>query len=131
MAIGETYNKIPVIAWVLGLLVRLHPITGIEFLADISDPRFHFPQLFFGPSLEYSSYMSFIDKSIYKITKTHGNASLTKSGRKIPTGRKRAACRKMALGLAYFGLFVQLTSRGYDYSEALKPRFMMRSAVYR
>jgi lysophospholipid acyltransferase len=103
----------------------------MDFLANISHPSFHFPQFFFGPSLEYSSYMSLIDESMYKITKTHGNASLTKPDRKVPTGRKRVACRKMVLGLVCFGLFVRSMELGYDYSEAFEPRFMMRSAVYR
>jgi len=130
MAIGETHNKMPVIAWALELLVRLHPNWEIGFLANISDPSFHFPGLLISSS-EYSSYMSFIEESIYKTTKTHEHMGLTKPGCKVPKGRKRVACRKTVTGLVCVGLFVGSRSCGYDYSEAFKPWFMTRSILYR
>jgi lysophospholipid acyltransferase len=101
----------------------------LDFSHDIYT-RFFFPGFLVGPYLEYSTYISLIDESIYKSTRTHQNAASTKSGRNVPDGRKRVAYRKMAFGLAWLGVFVVLGG-SYNFTVALQPWFATRSLLYR
>lgn len=92
--------------------------------------RFYFPGFLVGPYLEYATYMSLIDESIYKSKGTPDNATPTKPGRNVPKGRKRVAYRQMAFGLAWLGLFVTL-SGSFNYTVALQPWFSTHSLLYR
>lgn len=90
--------------------------------------RFYFPGFLVGPYLEYSSYMSLVDESIYKVAETSANTP--KSGRKVPKGRKRVAYRKMVIGLGFLGLFVTL-SGSYNFGVAIQPWFSARGLLFR
>jgi len=92
--------------------------------------RFYFPGFLVGPYLEYSSYMSLIDESIFKSNAANGNARSSKSARKVPKGRKRVAYRKMILGLIFLGLFVTLGG-SFNYGVATQPWFAARDIFYR
>lgn len=97
---------------------------------DCPSIRFYFPGFLVGPYLEYSSYMSLIDESIFKSTAANGNVHDTKSARKVPRGRKRVAYRKMIMGLIFLGLFVTLGG-SFNYGMATKSWFTARSLTYR
>ena len=96
--------------------------------------RFYFPGFLVGPYIDYASYKSLIDESIYNKTPTpstpggHGNGR--KAGRKVPSGRKRVAYRKMIIGLGFLGLFVSLGGT-YNYSVTLQSWFASRSIFYK
>jgi lysophospholipid acyltransferase len=75
--------------------------------------------------------MSLIDESMFKSNNANGNVpGGTKSGRKVPKGRKRVAYRKMILGLLFLGLFVTLGG-SFNYGVAIQPWFAARSILYR
>jgi lysophospholipid acyltransferase len=48
----------------------------------------------------------------------------------MPTGRKRVAYRKMAMGLIYLGIYVTQYGK-FNYSKSLEPVFMSYSLVQR
>ncbi|KIM83962.1 hypothetical protein PILCRDRAFT_97057 [Piloderma croceum F 1598] len=105
-------------------------VTKYPSLLEFLGFSFYFPGFLVGPYLEYSTYMSLIDESIYKSTGAHQNITSTKSGRNVPDGRKRVAYRKMAFGLAWLGVFVVLGG-SYNFAVALQPWFATRSLLYR
>ncbi len=51
-------------------------------------------------------------------------------GRLVPRGRKRVAYRKLAMGLAYLGMFVVLGGQ-YNYGIAIQDWFGQKSLWYR
>ena len=56
--------------------------------------------------------------------------SKTKTGRRLPSGRKRTAYTKMLMGLIYLGLFVVLGGT-YNFAAALLPSFAKKSLLTR
>ena len=103
--------------------------------------RFYFPGLLIGPAFEFVSYLTLIDETIFTSSQATGangvNASEKANGsaspgaqRRVPTGRKRVAYRKMATGLAFLGAFVVLGGQ-YNFSIALQDSFPKRSLLYR
>lgn len=104
-------------------------------LSLIELARFYFPGFLVGPYIDYASYKSLIDESIYnKVSTPPGtpgiNGNGTKAGRKVPSGRKRVAYRKMAIGLGFLGLFVSMGGT-YNYSVTLQTWFASHSIFYR
>ena len=97
--------------------------------------RFYFPGFLVGPYIDYASYKSLIDESIYNKTPTPPgtpgvNGNGTKPRRKVPSGRKRVAYRKMIIGLGFLGLFVSMGGT-YNYSVTLQSWFTSRSLFYK
>ncbi|KAF8556286.1 hypothetical protein OG21DRAFT_675931 [Imleria badia] len=98
--------------WQLQKRVTKYP-TLLEFLGF----SFYFPGVLVGPYLDYASYTSLVDGSLFK------SVECTKPMRRaIPDGRKRAAYRKMLKGLVFLGLFVVLDPF-YNFATALTPWF--------
>lgn len=85
---------------------------------------FYFPGVLVGPYLDYASYMSLIDESLFE-----GKRSPS-STRSIPDGRKRVAYRKMLTGLVFLGVFVGLSPSFY-YGIVITPWFMTQGFLYR
>lgn len=87
--------------------------------------RFYFPGVLVGPYLDFTSYTSLIDESLFKSVE-----STKPMRRTIPDGRKRVAYRKMLTGLVFLGLFVVLNP-SYNFATALTPRFAEQNLFYR
>ncbi|KAF8556285.1 MBOAT-domain-containing protein [Imleria badia] len=106
--------------WQLQRRVTKYP-TLLEFLGF----AFYFPGVLVGPYLDYASYTSLVDESLFK------SVEATKPMRRaIPDGRKRVAYRKMLTGLVFLGFFVVLNP-SYNFSTALTPWFAEQSLLYR
>jgi lysophospholipid acyltransferase len=105
--------------WQLQKRVTKYP-TLLEFLGY----SFYFPGVLVGPYLDYASYMSLIDESLFE-----GKRSPS-STRSIPDGRKRVAYRKMLTGLVFLGIFVVLSPSFY-YGIVITPWFMTQGFLYR
>lgn len=87
--------------------------------------RFYFPGVLVGPCLDYVSYISLVDGSLFQ------SVEFTKPTRRaIPDGRKRVAYRKMLTGLVFLGLFV-IVDPSYNYAMTLTPWFAEQSFLYR
>lgn len=123
MATSETYHEIPYIARVPWILVS-HWISAFTLLTPCTI-RFYFPGVLVGPYLDYASYTSLIDGSLFKSVE-----STKPMRRAIPDGRKRVAYRKMSTGLAFLGLFVAL-GPSYNFAIALTPWFAKQNLFYR
>ncbi|KAG0700048.1 MBOAT, membrane-bound O-acyltransferase family-domain-containing protein [Suillus ampliporus] len=107
--------------WQLQKRVTRYP-TLLEFLGY----SFYFPGVLVGPYLDYASYMSLIDESIFKSAEGKCN----NASRTIPDGRKRVAYRKMLTGLVFLGIFVVLSPSFY-YGIAVTPWFLTQGFIYR
>ncbi|KAF9224377.1 membrane bound O-acyl transferase [Gyrodon lividus] len=108
--------------WQLQKRVIKYP-TLLEFLGF----SFYFPGILVGPYLDYASYTSLVDESLFK---SAGGESAKLMWRAVPDGRKRVAYRKMLTGLIFLGLFIVLNPSFY-YGIAITPRFQERSIIYR
>ncbi|KAL4075636.1 MBOAT, membrane-bound O-acyltransferase family-domain-containing protein [Scleroderma yunnanense] len=108
--------------WQLQKRITKYP-TLLEFLGF----SFYFPGILVGPYIDYVSYMSLIDGSLFK---TAPGEAKSPSRRAIPDGRKRVAYRKMLAGLVYLGLFVVLTPK-FRYEAFLTPWFSTLSLFQR
>ncbi|KAG1828849.1 MBOAT, membrane-bound O-acyltransferase family-domain-containing protein [Suillus variegatus] len=98
--------------WQLQKRVTKYP-TLLEFLGY----SFYFPGVLVGPYLDYASYISLIDESLFE-----GKRSPS-STRSIPDGRKRVAYRKMLTGL--------VLSPSFYYAIVITPWFMTQGFLYR
>ncbi|KAF8450925.1 MBOAT, membrane-bound O-acyltransferase family-domain-containing protein [Boletus edulis BED1] len=106
--------------WQLQKRITKYP-TLLEFLGY----SFYFPGSLVGPYLDYASYSSLIDESIFQ------SAESTKPMRRaIPDGRKRVAYRKMLTGLVFLGLYVVVIPT-HNFSTTLTPWFAEQSLLYR
>ncbi|KAG6328886.1 hypothetical protein ID866_10203 [Astraeus odoratus] len=101
--------------WQLQKRITKYP-TLLEFLGF----SFYFPGILVGPYIDYVSYTSLVDESLFKIAPGEIKKP---SKRAIPDGRKRVAYRKMLVGLIFLGLFVVL-SPTYHYGVAVTPWFL-------
>ncbi|KIJ70373.1 hypothetical protein HYDPIDRAFT_143668 [Hydnomerulius pinastri MD-312] len=108
--------------WQLQKRVTKYP-TLLEFLGF----AFYFPGILVGPYLDYASYMSLVDETLFK---SAVEKSPKPQRRAVPDGRKRVAYRKMVTGLVFLGLFVVLNPSFY-YGIAITPWFLNQSIVYR
>ncbi|PAV20812.1 MBOAT-domain-containing [Pyrrhoderma noxium] len=89
---------------------------------------FYYPGFLVGPYLDFASYMSLIDETIYK---ANGSKNETeKKGRLVPKGRKRVAYRKLITGLIFLGLFVTQNGK-FNFSVSLQDQFIKESLLYR
>ena len=87
--------------------------------------RFYFPGVLIGPYLDYASYTSLVDESLFK------SIEPTKPMRRaIPDGRKRVAYRKMLTGLVFLGVFFGLIP-SYNMANTITPWFAEKTFLYR
>lgn len=89
--------------------------------------RFYFPGFLVGPYLDFASYRSLVDESLFKAAQDKGDI---KYKRKVPKGRKRVAYVKGATGLAYLVVFI-LYGDSFTYKVGLTPWFTQKSFLYR
>ena len=90
--------------------------------------RFFFPGVLVGPYLDYTSYISLVDETVFTVPQSSRGQSHRR--RVIPDGRKRVAYGKGLLGLVFLGLFVTLSPK-LSYSIALTDWFTQKSVLYR
>ncbi|KAI6004231.1 MBOAT, membrane-bound O-acyltransferase family-domain-containing protein [Pisolithus albus] len=95
----------------------------LEFLGF----SFYFPGFLVGPYIDYASYSSLIDGSLFKSANPEPKNA---PRRAIPSGRKRVAYRKMVIGLLFLGAFVVLGPK-YHFGIALTPWFLSQGLLKR
>ncbi|EGO01516.1 hypothetical protein SERLA73DRAFT_103339 [Serpula lacrymans var. lacrymans S7.3] len=110
--------------WQLEKRVVRYP-TLLEFLGY----AFYFPGILVGPYLDYASYISLIDETLFTSAESSRVGVITQK-RAVPNGRKRVAYRKMVTGLAFLGLFV-VFGPSFNYSVAITPWFVTKGIFYR
>lgn len=88
---------------------------------------FYFPGFLVGPYLEFASYASLIDESLFS---SKGKKEAKSSGRRIPSGRKRVAYRKMLIGLAFLGMYVTQIGT-FNFAVSLQDWFLQKGLLYR
>ncbi|KAH7931427.1 MBOAT-domain-containing protein [Leucogyrophana mollusca] len=108
--------------WQLQKRVTKYP-TLLEFLGY----AFYFPGVLVGPYIDYTSYNSLIDETLFKSTEGKGSRD---SKRAVPNGRKRVAYRKMVVGLLFLGIFV-VFSPSFYFGIAVTPWFVTQGLLYR
>ncbi|KZT20666.1 MBOAT-domain-containing protein [Neolentinus lepideus HHB14362 ss-1] len=91
---------------------------------------FYFPGVLVGPYLDYNSYKSLVDGSVFKIAESHHQPKNEHKGRRIPAGRKTMAYRKMLKGLVFLGLFTTCYG-SFSYEVAMTPWFPKKNILYR
>jgi lysophospholipid acyltransferase len=89
--------------------------------------RLYFPGILVGPYLDYASYTSLVDESLFKSVE---GKSVKPMRRAVPDGRKRVAYRKMLTGLAFLGLFVVL-GPSFNFGIAITTQFLEQNLIYR
>ncbi|KAI5124885.1 hypothetical protein M0805_007315 [Coniferiporia weirii] len=90
---------------------------------------FYFPGFLVGPYLDFTSYASLIDESLFSTKKVNGK-EVANGGRRVPKGRKRVAYRKLVLGLAFLGMYVTQSGK-FSYAVALQGWFLQKGLLYR
>lgn len=100
----------------------------MQELTSIFTSRFYFPGFLVGPYLEYAAYDALVNETLFVTPK--GKEKPFPPGRRIPAGRKRVAYKRLAIGLAYLGLFVLYAGK-YNYSVALQMWFGKKNKFYR
>ncbi|KLO10167.1 MBOAT-domain-containing protein [Schizopora paradoxa] len=114
-------------------------ITQYPSLLAFLGYAFYFPGFLVGPYLDYASYASLIDESVFKKAekgdvnekKDSGASALSQKARRLlPDGRKRVAYRKLLTGLVFLGLYVTQIGT-FSFEEALKDWFTTKSLLYR
>ncbi|KIJ19826.1 hypothetical protein PAXINDRAFT_125984 [Paxillus involutus ATCC 200175] len=108
--------------WQLQKRVTKYP-TLLEFLGF----ALYFPGILVGPYLDYASYTSLVDESLFKSVE---GKSVKPMRRAVPDGRKRVAYRKMLTGLAFLGLFVVL-GPSFNFGIAITTQFLEQNLIYR
>ncbi|KAI6046486.1 MBOAT, membrane-bound O-acyltransferase family-domain-containing protein [Pisolithus marmoratus] len=102
-------------------------ITKYPSLLEFLGFSFYFPGMLVGPYIDYTSYLSLIDESLFK----SAHPELKKGPKRIiPDGRKRVAYRKMIIGLLFLGTFVVLHPK-FNFGLALAPWFLTQNLVKR
>ncbi|KDQ65032.1 hypothetical protein JAAARDRAFT_28695 [Jaapia argillacea MUCL 33604] len=89
---------------------------------------FYFPGVLVGPYLEFNSYQSLIDESLFKSAQSPNLDS--KKKRAVPDGRKRVAYGKMVKGLVFLGLYIFLYG-SFNYTVVTAAWFQKKSLWYR
>ncbi len=138
MAVRKTRNAISVIIGIPGLCVSPSVRVAEPCLKNLAI-RFYFPGFLVGPYIDYASYASLIDESVFKKSEksdinekkgSEGDALSQKSKRLLPSGRKRVAYRKLVTGLAFLGLYVTQIGT-FSFEQALHDWFKAKGLLYR
>ncbi|EJD00976.1 MBOAT-domain-containing protein [Fomitiporia mediterranea MF3/22] len=90
---------------------------------------FYFPGFLIGPYLDFASYTSLVDESLFT-TKKGKEKAVTPGGRRVPIGRKRVAYRKMVIGLVFLGMYVTQIGK-FSFASSLEDWFAQKSLLYR
>lgn len=127
MADEDAGYKIPLVARILGLLVRVPFYFSSRREREdliIFLRRLFFPGVLVGPYLEYATYSSLIDGTLFDVT---GGSEPRKL---IPNGRKRIAYRKMLFALGYLGVYMGVAPT-ISYYTIVTDWFLEQSLPYR
>ncbi|KAL5530551.1 ALE1 [Sanghuangporus sanghuang] len=89
----------------------------------------YFPGFLVGPYLDFASYSSLVDETLFT-TKKGKEKAITPGSRRVPSGRKRVAYRKMLVGLVFLGLFVTQGGK-FNFAVSLQEWFARKSLLYR
>jgi len=127
VAAEDAGHQISLIDRVLGLLVRA-PLFVIPLMrTELTICRLYFPGVLVGPYLEYATYSSLIEGTLFDAT---GGSSQPQHRRPIPNGRKRTAYRKMLFALGYLGLYMGVAPK-ISFHTTLTDWFPEQSLPYR
>jgi lysophospholipid acyltransferase len=105
--------------WQMKMRVSKFP-SLLEFLGF----SLYFPGVLVGPYLEFATYSSLVDGTLFDVT---GGSEPRKP---IPTGRKRTAYRKMLFALAYLGIYMGLSPK-ISFHTSVTDWFLEQSLPYR
>ncbi|KAH9077497.1 MBOAT, membrane-bound O-acyltransferase family-domain-containing protein [Lactarius deliciosus] len=86
----------------------------------------YFPGILVGPYLEYATYRSLIDGTLFDDAANKAGPR----GRPLPDGRKRTAYRKMLLALGFLGIFMGVSPK-ISYQTAVTDWFLEQSLPYK
>ena len=87
--------------------------------------RLYFPGVLVGPYLEFATYSSLVDGTLFDVT-----AGPDQPRKSIPTGRKRTAYRKMLSALVFLGIYMGL-SPIISFHTSVTDWFLEQSLPYR
>lgn len=87
--------------------------------------RLYFPGVLVGPYLEFATYSSLVDGTLFDVT-----AGPDQPRRSIPAGRKRTAYRKMLFALAFLGVYMGLSPK-ISFHTSVTDWFLEQSLLYR
>ena len=119
--------QISLINRVLGLLVSGSLFVIPLWSGELTICRLYFPGVLVGPYLEYTTYSSLIEGTLFDAT---SGSSQPQPRRLIPNGRKRTAYRKMLFALGYLGLYMGVAPK-ISFHTALTDWFPEQSLPYR
>ncbi|KAH8999427.1 MBOAT, membrane-bound O-acyltransferase family-domain-containing protein [Lactarius akahatsu] len=86
----------------------------------------YFPGILVGPYLEYATYRSLIDGTLFDDATNKSGPR----GRPLPDGRKRTAYRKMLLALGFLGIFMGVAPK-ISFQTAVTDWFLEQSLLYK
>ncbi|THH12341.1 hypothetical protein EW145_g8 [Phellinidium pouzarii] len=114
--------------WQLDKRVVKYP-SLLAFLVFGHFHSFFFPGFLVGPYLDFASYISLVDESLFSTKKGKEKEAFT-GGRRIPKGRKRVAYKKLLIGLAFLGLYVTQIGT-FNLGVSLQKWFVQKNLLYR
>lgn len=100
-------------------------VTKFPSLLEFLGFSLYFPGVLVGPFLEYATYSSLIDGTLFDAT-----SGSEPRGRPIPNGRKRTAYRKMLLALGFLGIYMGVAPR-ISFQTAATDWFLEQTLPYR
>jgi hypothetical protein len=101
---------------------RFRPSSPIEGLTTAC--RLYFPGVLVGPYLEYATYSSLIEGTLFDVK------GGSQPRRPIPNGRKRTAYRRMLFALGYLGIYMGVAPK-ISFHTAVTDWFLEQSLPYR
>ena len=125
MADEDAGYQISFITRIFRLFVRVprfRPSSPIEGLTTTC--RLYFPGVLVGPYLEYATYSSLIEGTLFDVT------GGSQPRRPIPNGRKRTAYRRMLFALGYLGIYMGVAPK-ISFHTAVTDWFLEQSLSYR
>lgn len=94
-------------------------------LTNILISSFYFPGAMVGPSIEYVTYASLVDGSLFESAEKEPGPA-----RYVPRGRKRVAYTRMASSFICMGVFVVFGGK-YHYETILKDEWLQKGFLER
>ncbi|KAG8895989.1 lysophospholipid acyltransferase [Tulasnella sp. 403] len=88
---------------------------------------FYFPAFLVGPVLTFSDYMALVNETVYGAA---ANGNTKRSSKRVPSGRKRVAYRKLLTGVACLGMYAVYDGK-FSYQLMLQSSWMTKPFWYR
>lgn len=123
MADEDAGYQIPFLARILRLLVR-DPFRSF-YDRRLTTCRLYFPGVLVGPYLEYATYASLINGTLFDVAGGGSDHRMP-----ILNGRKRTAYRKLLFALGYLGIYMGVAPK-ISFHTAVTDWFLDQSFLYR